>query len=62
MSSSDSRAEIAGVIRRINAAWREAPPGANDATSDETGHELFVFTRHGSEWLIVWRAMLPAPT
>ena len=25
----------------------------------ETGHDLFVFTRAGGNWLAVWRAILP---
>jgi ketosteroid isomerase-like protein len=133
MSSNDPRAEILGIIRRVNAAWLEGPPGEivarvapcfapdivicgpnfqvvargrdacaasyesfvrmatvrefvapdpeihvtgdtavaacpwsmtytlNDATYTEKGHDLLVFDRHGSEWLVVWRAMLPAP-
>ena len=32
----------------------------NDQTYTESGHELVVFNRHGGEWRVMWRAMLPA--
>jgi ketosteroid isomerase-like protein len=32
----------------------------NDATYTESGHDFLVFRRTGTDWRVMWRAMVPA--
>jgi uncharacterized protein DUF4440 len=57
-SISEPEIDIVGTTATATYSW-DMIYSMNSKRYHETGHELFVFSRVGDRWLVVWRAMFP---
>jgi ketosteroid isomerase-like protein len=57
---SEPQIDVAGDTAVATHAWEMTYEQMGE-TYEESGHDLFVFTRANGKWLAAWRVMLPSP-